>query len=707
MPADQNNQSPPPDGMEWERTTPPESQLSHLPRELIHLIASNLDVADLNCFARSSTYLNDLLSPSLYRIGATYIRNDTDATALIWAVRNGLNVAVERLLLNGADPYILTPRRSNNGSSTAFHAAVRRRNTEALSLLLQVGPCPSTIDTSGKTPLQIACFPGGLGMVRMILAAAPENWVDYNRDWYYSMSIAVTKNCEDIARCLLEAGRRTNPTPARALKPELIIHATRKGHLGMVQLLAEFGWNDWGLVSHETKFITPLHLAAKKGHADLAELLISYGADVNAGDSEGLTPLWEAVVRARSATVDVLLKAGADANAIFPDGNKGSRTLLHISAINGVVAIAHLLLSAGARVNDVTRYKCSALNYAAVRGHLSVVELLLDWGCDMNAIKDYGYTPLAQAVAGGHDRIVALLLSRGAHVDAKEDALNPLTAAAIHKRVSLIQPLVNAGFMVNPGPSFKQEKPPVFHTTDLAVIKEFIRCGANVRILMEDGSSILHHVAKKADPETIQFLIDQGADINAFGPNKETALHVAVANEDRMLFKRCKVLVLAGIDLDARNADGETAIHYAIRHDRWALEDLLDAGADANVPDLNGTTPLLFAASIEERCYMIEWLVKAGADVTAEDKSGQTALHYFAVYRIEEAFEMLLLRHEAVGHNYMKPDAEGLTVADKAVKSLYLPILTLLYNRKINGMDVLDAEQRVLVEDLLQKQTDK
>jgi|GEM_PF-7038869 len=56
---------------------------------------------------------------------------------------------------------------------------------------------------------------------------------------------------------------------------------------------------------------TALHGAVNEGHRDIAELLISKGADVNAKTSLGQTPLQLAKPRRNTAAIEVLRKHGA------------------------------------------------------------------------------------------------------------------------------------------------------------------------------------------------------------------------------------------------------------------------------------------------------------------------------------------------------------------------------------------------------------
>jgi len=65
---------------------------------------------------------------------------------------------------------------------------------------------------------------------------------------------------------------------------------------------------------------TPLHHAADFGHAEVIQMLIAKGANVNAEDAFGITPLLAAVYEGHTEAVQVLVNAKANVNAKGPDG---------------------------------------------------------------------------------------------------------------------------------------------------------------------------------------------------------------------------------------------------------------------------------------------------------------------------------------------------------------------------------------------------
>jgi Ankyrin repeats (3 copies)/Ankyrin repeat len=134
---------------------------------------------------------------------------------------------------------------------------------------------------------------------------------------------------------------------------------------------------------------TALHSAARFGRADLADLLIAAGANVEAPNEYDEQPLHTAATYGRASVVKLLLSSGADVNARGP----GGKTPLHAAAF-GVgqasdmaarVEVATLLLAAGADVN--AREPGSGfmpLRYATPFGsrHTAMADLLVSQGAD-------------------------------------------------------------------------------------------------------------------------------------------------------------------------------------------------------------------------------------------------------------------------------------------------------------------------------------
>jgi uncharacterized protein len=76
------------------------------------------------------------------------------------------------------------------------------------------------------------------------------------------------------------------------------------------------------------------------------------------------------------AVVTILISAGADIN----QGDSEGYTPLMAASSVGNLEMVNLLIKNGTRLNAATRSKCTALYYARKNGHLNIVTTLLDLG---------------------------------------------------------------------------------------------------------------------------------------------------------------------------------------------------------------------------------------------------------------------------------------------------------------------------------------
>jgi ankyrin repeat protein len=125
----------------------------------------------------------------------------------------------------------------------------------------------------------------------------------------------------------------------------------------------------------------PLHWPAHNGHAEIVELLLDAGADIEA-DEIGLyggKPLHWASEH-EPTTVELLLKRGADVNSrnVKADSDNYGFTPLIMNATqrNDCAEAAELLLGAGAEIDATDAKGRTALDHAVEKGRPRIAELL-------------------------------------------------------------------------------------------------------------------------------------------------------------------------------------------------------------------------------------------------------------------------------------------------------------------------------------------
>jgi ankyrin repeat protein len=129
--------------------------------------------------------------------------------------------------------------------------------------------------------------------------------------------------------------------------------------------------------------------------------------------------------------------------------------------------------------------------------------------------------------------------------------------------------------------------------------------------------------------ESVQFLLDRGAPVNAESSVDPNALTLAsLKNYSEVV----KVLLDHGASVSARGSRGRTALSLAAENGCVeAGKLLLDYGADVDSAEHDdrerGFTPLMYAAH-KGHYKMVELLIKHHASINKKDLNGQTAIMY-------------------------------------------------------------------------------
>jgi ankyrin repeat protein len=169
---------------------------------------------------------------------------------------------------------------------------------------------------------------------------------------------------------------------------------------------------------------TPLGVASRQGHSEVARVLLDGGADTTIRDKYDWCPLERSSEMGRVEVVRVLVENHADVN--LSDG-KG-RPALYFASRAGEVAVCRLLLENGANANAKKVDDRTPLHRA---GNEEVAQLLLEYGADPNARDNSNRTPLHGAMEWGTAKAALVLLENGVDVNAR-DARNqtPLHVAS-------------------------------------------------------------------------------------------------------------------------------------------------------------------------------------------------------------------------------------------------------------------------------------
>jgi ankyrin repeat protein len=156
--------------------------------------------------------------------------------------------------------------------------------------------------------------------------------------------------------------------------------------------------------------LSALLLARYHGHADIVEILLAAGLELDA---------FEAAATGQTARLSELT---GDASAVRACSSDGF-TPLHLASFFGHDDAVELLLERGADVNAVSRnpMRVMPLHSAVAGKHSGIARRLVAAGADVGARQQDGFTPLHEAAQNGDGELVELLLDRGADAGAQLD----------------------------------------------------------------------------------------------------------------------------------------------------------------------------------------------------------------------------------------------------------------------------------------------
>lgn len=149
-------------------------------------------------------------------------------------------------------------------------------------------------------------------------------------------------------------------------------------------------------------------------------------------------------------------------------------------------------------------------------------------------------------------------------------------------------------------------------------------------------------------------LLDAGADPTQAGMDHDTVVHLAAMANDAAYLSE---LLARGVDPNIRNAEsGAGPLRAALMGERdEQFRALLAAGADPDLADRMGNTPLHVAGQINEPQRALD-LLNAGADPMARNAQGVTFQRYLFMTRVallnaetrrhREAVEAWLAAHD-------------------------------------------------------------
>ncbi len=187
----------------------------------------------------------------------------------------------------------------------------------------------------------------------------------------------------------------------------------------------------------------------------------------------------------------------------------------------------------------------------------------------------------------------------------------------------------------------REERP--LHTAarvgDLDTVKFLLEHGAYIDAPDIYDKQPLHTAAEYGHSDVLKYLIEHGADANAKDGNDDTPLYHALRERH---FDCAECLLEHGADVNAKQRYGDTLLYLAAGYGHSdVVKYLIEHGADVNAKQGYGYTPL-YRALYKGHFDCAECLLEHGADVNAKNKGGDTLLHTIASYDHSDAVKYLI-----------------------------------------------------------------
>ncbi len=364
-------------------------------------------------------------------------RNDSQSTALWLASGKGDIEIVATLLEHGAN---VDAR--NRHLETPLFTAAWNGHVEVVEQLITAGADPEFVSKKGKTAMVWAAQNSHVEVVKRLLTkgvSAQEELLQ-----------AANKGKYTTLKTLLKAG--VDPT-IRNNKGATILHiAAKKGYLNIVKLGIEYGID---VNSRETdKGYTALPLTKK---IEIAQYLLSQGADINAHSNQGWTAFLLAAQQGRLDMLKFLYEQGFDVNYLAPNLGNDPWGVLMVAVQGRHLENIKFLVEHGATIDRATQSGWTALMIAAQSDYVEIIQYLHQQGAKINNITTHdGLSPLMVAIQAKRYQAIKYLVDNGAALNIKNDqgetALTLAKKSGVQRIINLLQQVESQPLLVKAKP---------------------------------------------------------------------------------------------------------------------------------------------------------------------------------------------------------------------------------------------------------------
>lgn len=532
-----------------------------------------------------------------------------------------------------------------------------RQKEKIIDFLIEHNSDNHGFDIFGKEPLLSSIILSDIEMIKLLV----ERGTDLSPVTGYGIEAlyqALYVNNVAIVDFLIKCGVKPNFTDSNGSTPLHIAAMISPHKTEIVELLIDEGVD---IDAKDKLGKTPLHYAVDNYGDNLinkVKLFIERGANVNAKDKSEVSPLLIAVKNRNRNLVKLLIDNGANpkyADYRYIQQNykfQSGRLKLIVDFLNQDLSITNTTIADSKR---------KSVQIAIENNQYETVKSLINNGADINAREPNGITPLIYAIQQKDIKMIELLLKHGADPNVSVDtygltALYHITRGTDTDYMEIAQTLANYGADVNIRDN--NFKTPIFYTFHEDYTNFLIRNGANINAQGKYKKGVLHF--KTHSQDVLEALIISGANTNIKDRSRKTPLHYQshpnivkllinnganVNAKDDLgrtpLFslqniQKPQLLIANGADVTVVDNYGNTPLHFAT--DEFIAKLLIENGADVNIKDNEGNTPIFGKKSVDT----VRLLIKSGADINVKNLEGKTPLDIAIEKKYQDVVDLLI-----------------------------------------------------------------
>jgi len=562
-------------------------------------------------------------------------RTSSDETALHFSAWKGNLEAVKAMVEKGADVNVVYKA---NGGLTPLSCAAESGSLATVKYLIEKGANPLSEEKgSGASPLRSAAYRGHFEVFKLFAEMQPNTF-----DWNTGLAYAIRGHNLDIIKYVVEikkADVNSNNNPWSEY---------------IIQTAANNRWHS--------------HTEEKQTNSvEIIKYLVSKGAkltNINHGD---IIP-W-AIEHSNEKTMEYFLKQGIK---IPQDRMVENRwPLLPSSLDNGNFVIARELLKEDK--NPVFGNSPLVVFFAdGMHNSPYIINLLIENGVN----KEHYSEAYLRSVFNSDLASTKLLLDAGADINFKSNAGNNALYYSNNKDL--------AKYLIEKGIDTKDVDSLATRWSNFGLQQALSESNITVPISKMNANRGLWLAAETGNEWAVKFYLSKGADVNSrrtkeqfargYSSHSDAEIYgsTALIENARQGYAHCsyddkvqipvtiaKILIDAGANLNIQDDSGKTALHYTAGW-QWCRINIWPIPMGNRQERLAGAHGDPASPPEQQHDLILQLLIDSGANKNIQDKEGNTPLHHAVKNNNHNALRMLL----AAKANTQLKDKDGKTMFD-------------------------------------------